>query len=135
MKVYGVSDDLAHRPGLRTGGWTLVLGVPEGMLGVLVELASKLCLGFGQITLKGACVKGFDVFPMSEWCTQDHTLTMVKYRDVASGWRELVVASAYFPEDANVSPPPAEFTWLVDFCLQEGQSFTEGCNANAHHMV
>ncbi|XP_037931194.1 uncharacterized protein LOC119666005 [Teleopsis dalmanni] len=50
------------------------------------------------------------------------------------GTREIVIASAYFPGDADEAPPEA-VTNLVSYCKSNNLQFIIGCDANAHHTL
>ncbi|XP_038107967.1 uncharacterized protein LOC119766704 [Culex quinquefasciatus] len=50
------------------------------------------------------------------------------------GKQEVVVASAYFPGDQDVIPPP-EVDALVRYCRAVNKPFLIGCDANAHHTI
>lgn len=50
------------------------------------------------------------------------------------GKQEVVDASAYFPGDQDVIPPP-EVDALVRYCRAVNKPFLIGCDANAHHTT
>ncbi|XP_033229492.1 uncharacterized protein LOC117181032 [Belonocnema kinseyi] len=48
---------------------------------------------------------------------------------------EVVIASAYFPGDADRSPPPIEVDILIQHCQKNRIPLLLGCDGNSHHRV
>ncbi|XP_033222466.1 uncharacterized protein LOC117176335 [Belonocnema kinseyi] len=48
---------------------------------------------------------------------------------------EVVIASTYFPGDADGSPPPREVEILIQHCQENSIPLLLGCDANSHHTV
>ena len=47
----------------------------------------------------------------------------------------VVVCSAYFPSDAEESPPPQQVRDLIRVCEADGLDLVIDCDARAHHTV
>jgi ubiquinone biosynthesis protein COQ9 len=68
-------------------------------------------------------------FPISEFIT-----TVLVELPTKLGSRQMVIASAYFPEDSNMVPPQ-EVRDLIKYCNTNRLQFLVGCDANADHTV
>lgn len=68
--------------------------------------------------------------------TSRRDLATAKLRcDREGSVEELVIASAYFPGDAEAPPPPDEFKNLVQYCEANHLQLLTGCDGNAHNTA
>ncbi|XP_033229049.1 uncharacterized protein LOC117180668 [Belonocnema kinseyi] len=80
-------------------------------------------------------VKGMDVILVLKFCSRDLTVIKVRLR-VESGERlGVAFASAYFPDDADGSPPAREVEILIQYCQKSKILLLLGCDASSHHSV
>ena len=72
---------------------------------------------------------------MPEFCFTDIAVASVCYQDRTGKWREVMIASVYFPGVTEGIPYPVKVAQLVDHCQQNGHLLVLSCDANAHHTV
>ena len=73
-----------------------------------------------------------NVWVLPEFSCRDLAAVLVKYTEDGAE-RELVVCSAYLPNDSKDPPPSTELEDVVWYCEKEDLYLIVGCNSNAHH--
>ncbi|XP_033210895.1 uncharacterized protein LOC117168983 [Belonocnema kinseyi] len=80
-------------------------------------------------------VKGMDAILVPKFCSRYLTVIKVRLRGGSGERIEVAIASAYFPGDADGSPPPREVEILIQHCEKYRIPLLLGCDANSYHMV
>ena len=74
------------------------------------------------------------ILPLTNFCFRDLVAVRLTTTE-ASGPKNIVIGSAYFPHDDPDSPPPSAVEELVRACRGSGSQLIIGCDANAHHSI
>jgi hypothetical protein len=81
------------------------------------------------------CIRNhLNALPLFEFCSRDATKARVTYAHGGSS-KELIVASAYLPYDADEPPPTREVRDIINYCHSSKTQLIMRCDANVHHTL
>lgn len=78
--------------------------------------------------------KKLNFLPLNNHIHRDLATIQVTIRD-GEVTRDVIIASAYFPGNDPISPPPNNVKQLINFCKNQDLPFIIGCDDNSHHTT
>ena len=108
--------------------------ISRGRICGLSNLGGKLITGM-YLDKPRTCIyvsKNIQAQPLTEFCSRD-VCAIKLLADIGSGLPEVVMASAYMPEEDD--PPPHDLTRLISDCESKGLDLLVAADSNSHHQL